>query len=390
MNDKLKNNSSLSTHNSELAAGTGDYAVWLKELKAKIRSTQLRAALAASRELILFYWELGKEICEKQQEARWGASFINTLGKDLQDEFPGMSGFSPKNLRYCRAFYRFYAENTIWQQAVAKLENGNEKEIIPQAGGQTDMCFDSVISQHPVDQIPWGHNILIFTKSQSVEEARFYISQTIENGWSRDMLALQLKSKLHRRQGTAISNFKQTLPPPQSDLAQQTIKDPYTFDFLSMTQPYNERDIENQLVEHITKFLLELGKGFAFVGRQYHLEVGETDYYLDLLFYHIKLKCYVVIELKNTKFIPEYAGKLNFYLSAVDSLLKTDGDNPTIGILLCRDKNKIETEFALRDINKPMGVSEFTLTEVLPENLKGSLPTVEEIEADMEKLGDEQ
>lgn len=381
--DKTTQHSTLSIHNSPQA-----YAVWLKELKAKIRSTQIKAALAASRELILFYWELGQEIHQKQEEAQWGSSFINTLGKDLQKEFPEMSGFSPKNLRYCRAFYRFYTENTIWQQAVAKLEEGTP-DIVHPTGALRSNCFDAIIGQQPVDQIPWGHNILIFTKSKSVEEARFYISQTIESGWSRDVLALQIKSDLFARQGSAISNFKETLPAPQSDLAQQTIKDPYTFDFLSMTCPYNERDIENQLVEHITKFLLELGKGFAFVGRQYHLEVGENDYYLDLLFYHIKLKCYVVIELKNTKFIPEYAGKLNFYLSAVDSLLKTDGDNPTIGILLCRDKNKIETEFALRDINKPMGVSEFTLTEVLPENLKGSLPTVEEIEADMEKLESE-
>ena len=234
--------------------------------------------------------------------------------------------------------------------------------------------------------MPWSHIKILLDKVSELQEAIFYIQQTIENGWSRDVLALQIKSDLFSRQGAAISNFKETLPEPQSDLAQQAIKDPYTFDFLSITQPYNERDIENQLIEHITKFLLELGKGFAFVGRQYHLEVGESDYYLDLLFYHIKLKCYVVIELKNTKFIPEYAGKLNFYLSAVDSLLKSDGDNPTIGILLCRDKNKIETEFALRDINKPMGVSEFTLTEILPENLKGSLPTVEEIEADMKSL----
>ena len=202
-------------------------------------------------------------------------------------------------------------------------------------------------------------------------------------------MALQIKSDLYSRQGKAITNFKNTLPSPQSDLAQQTIKDPYTFDFLTMSQPYNERDIENQLINHITKFLLELGKGFAFVGRQYHLEVGDSEYYIDLLFYHVKLKCYVVVELKNTKFIPEYAGKLNFYLSSVDTLLKSQDDNPTIGILLCRDKNKIETEFALRDINKPMGVSEFTLTEVLPDELKGSLPTVEEIEADMEMMKDE-
>ncbi len=223
----------------------------------------------------------------------------------------------------------------------------------------------------------------------NIQPQAVYIQETLANGWSRDVLVLQIKSNLYASQGKAISNFKITLPNPQSDFAQQAIKDPYIFDFLSMAQPFNERDIERQLVAHITKFLLELGKGFAFIGRQYHLEVGDSDYYLDLLFYHIKLKCFVVIELKNTKFIPEYAGKLNFYLSAVDSLLKADEDNPTIGMLLCRDKNKIETEFALRDINKPMGVSEFTLTEVVPDELKGSLPTVEEIEEDMKLLPEE-
>lgn len=231
-----------------------------------------------------------------------------------------------------------------------------------------------------------GHNIHIFTKSRSLDEALFYIRQTIENGWSRDVLALQLKSQLYDRQGKAISNFQYTLPDSQFDLAIQTLKDPYVFDFLTMTNPFQEKDIEQQLVGHFTKFLLELGKGFAFIGRQYHLLVGETEYYIDLLFYHIKLRCYVVIELKNTRFIPEYAGKLNFYLSAVDSLVKSEADNPTIGILMCRDKNNFETEFALRDIHKPMGVSEFQLTEILPDELKSSLPTIEEIEKDLRKL----
>ncbi len=237
-----------------------------------------------------------------------------------------------------------------------------------------------------VAQLPWSHNILIFTKARQQDEARFYIQQTIENGWSRDELGLQIKSNLFQRAGAAVSNFAITLPPSQSELAQQTLKDPYVFDFLSMTAPYNERDIEQQLVAHITTFLLELGKGFAFIGRQHPVEVGGTQYFMDLLFYHVVLKCYVVVELKNKKFIPEYAGKLNFYLSAVDILIKRDDDNPTIGLLLCRDKNAIEVEFALRDMHKPMGVSEYTLMENLPDNLKGALPTVAEIEADFEQL----
>lgn len=349
-----------------------DYINWLNEVKSKIRTAQIKTALAANRELILFYWELGCDIFEKQKNAKWGAKLLEQLSADLKAEFPNIQGLSKTNLKYCSRFYQFYS---IGQQAVDQLKNAEIQQIeTPEK-----------LSQQLVDQIPWGHNIQIFTKAKNIEEAQFYIQQTIENGWSRDVLALQLKSGLYSRQGNAITNFKQTLPAPQSDLAQQTIKDPYSFDFLTMTKPYNERDVEQQLVEHISKFLLELGKGFAFVGRQYHLEVDESDYYIDLLFYHTKLKCYVVIELKNTKFIPEYAGKLNFYLSAVDSLIKADDDKPTIGILLCRDKKKIETEFALRDISKPMGVSEFTLTEALPDNLKGDLPTVEELESELEK-----
>jgi len=385
MNDELKNKAAL--------AKGDDYGLWLKELKAKIRSTQIRAALAASRELILFYWELGGDISRKLEETNWGAKVIDQLAKDLRSEFSDMQGFSRRNLYYTKKFYEVFSAFSEDEQIVpptgAQMENRaqteNESQTVPRGGPQ---MIPAIVHQVG-GQLPWSHIKILLDKVSDRRQALFYIQQTIENGWSRDVLALQIKSALFSRQGSAISNFKETLPAPQSDLAQQTIKDPYTFDFLTMTRPYNERDIENQLVEHITKFLLELGKGFAFVGRQYHLEVGETDYYLDLLFYHIKLKCYVVIELKNTRFIPEYAGKLNFYLSAVDSLLKGDGDNPTIGILLCRDKNKIETEFALRDINKPMGVSEFTLTEVLPENLKGSLPTVEEIEEDMKQLNDE-
>jgi predicted nuclease of restriction endonuclease-like (RecB) superfamily len=382
MNDELKNKAVL--------VKGGDYGLWLKELKAKIRSTQIRAALAASRELILFYWELGGDISRKLAETNWGAKVIDQLAKDLRYEFPDMQGFSRRNLYYTKKFYEIFngfpRDSEIVPPTGAQLksipQSDEERQTVPRSGAQ---IIPSIVNQVG-GQLPWSHIKILLDKVSEYKEALFYINQTIENGWSRDGLALQIKSDLFSRQGSAISNFKNTLPEPQSDLAQQTIKDPYSFDFLTMTRPYNERDIENQLVEHITKFLLELGKGFAFVGRQYHLEVGETDYYLDLLFYHIKLKCYVVIELKNTKFIPEYAGKLNFYLSAVDSLLKTDSDNPTIGMLLCRDKNKIETEFALRDINKPMGVSEFTLTEILPEELRGSLPTVEEIEEDMKQL----
>ena len=353
-----------------------DYQDWLNGIKQRVQSTRLRAALAANRELIALYYELGAQIVEREAHAQWGSGFIDAFSKDLRQSFPEVGGFSSKNLRYCRAFFRFYCDTAIWQQAVAKLAD------TPWAG--VDVERATLLAQ-----IPWGHHIQIFSKCTSLNEADFYLGQTLEQGWSRDVLALQLKSRLHERAGKAVSNFARTLPAPQSDLAQQTLKDPYTFDFMAMTTPYNERDVERQLTQHITQFLLELGKGFAFIGRQYHLEIAGNDYYLDLLFYHVTLKCYVVVELKNRRFIPEYAGKLNFYLSAVDSLLKRDDDHPTIGLLLCRDKNNIEVEFALRDMNKPMGVSEYTLMETLPDNLKGALPTVEEIEQDLQQLTQE-
>lgn len=365
---------------------TAEYRTWFKTIKDRISSSRIKASLSVNHELIALYWFLGSQIEEKQKMASWGSGFIDQFSKDLKEEFPDATGFSQKNLRYCRAFYHFYSEPEIWQQAVAKFENDPNNQNRQQFVAKNEQLDISKVISRITGQIPWGHNIHVFTKAKSFDEALFYIQGTVENGWSRDILALQIKSDLFRRQGKSTTNFSKTLPAPNSDLAQQTLKDPYTFDFLTMTQPYNERDIEKQLLNHITKFLLELGKGFAFIGSQYHLEVGESDYYLDLLFYHISLRCYVVVELKNTRFIPEYAGKLNFYLSAVDSILKSENDNPTIGILLCREKNKIETEFALRDINKPMGVSDYTLTEILPDNLKGSLPSVKEIEADLSNL----
>ena len=397
-----------------------DYLKWFSEIKSKIRSTQIRAALAANATLIEFYYDLGKMIVEKQAQSTWGDKLVQQLSKDLQAEFPEMKGLSYTNLRYCKQFFLYFqlpskptveflpqSVGEICQQSVGKLQLVKEEQniisqqsvgqISPQSVAKLQLIEDEQIIISPqlggklsieageklknlVFNTPWGHIIQIIDKIKDPQTAIFYLQETQKNAWSRDVLALQIKSRLHERQGKAITNFSLTLPEPMSDLAQQTLKDPYIFDFLTMSQPYHEKDIENQLIQHITKFLLELGKGFAFVGKQYHLEIADSDYYLDLLFYHIQLKCYVVIELKNTKFIPEYAGKLNFYLSAVDTLLKKDDDKPTIGILLCRDKNNIEAEFALRDICKPMGVSEFDFTKTLPEELKNSLPTIEELE----------
>jgi len=369
---------------------SNDYKQWLIDLKGRIRQSQIKAAIKVNTELLRLYWDLGQDIVARQMETSWGSGFFEQLSKDLRSEFPDMSGFSVVNLTYCKRFYLFYG------QAVPKLQQVVEE--IPQqlaAGLQVSENKGDIIRQqatgelynHPIFQIPWGHHIQLFSKCKSVKEALFYIKKTIENNWSRDVLALQIKSDLYTRQGKAISNFVNTLPAPNSDLAQQTLKDPYIFDFLQLAENYKERDVEIQLTNHITKFLLELGKGFAFVGRQYPLQLNEKEYFVDLLFYHIPMQCYVVIELKNKDFQPEFAGKLNFYLTLVDKTIKRQSENPTIGIMMCRGKDNLEVEYALQDIHKPIGVSEFNLEKILPDNLKSSLPSIEELEEELRKMG---
>ena len=326
-----------------------DYIEWIDNIKSKIRTAQIKAALSANSELIKLYWDIGKDIFEKQEIQGWGNSIVENLSKDLKSEFPNTKGFSRRNLFYMKKFYNFYKND-----------------------------FEKV--QQLVAQIPWGHNVLIISKLQNINEAVFYLNETLENNWSRDILDMQIESDLYERKGKAITNFSQSLPQPNSDLANQSLKDPYLFDFLTLKKDADEKSIEEQLTKHITHFLLELGKGFAFIGRQYHLEIGKKDYYIDLLFYHTKLRCYVVIELKAKEFKAEYAGKLNFYLSAVDETLKTKEDNPTIGILLCKERNKIEAEYALRGMSQPIGVAEFKLSKAIPKDIKSELPTIEEIE----------
>jgi predicted nuclease of restriction endonuclease-like (RecB) superfamily len=326
-----------------------EYTEWLLNLKDKIRTTQLKAALSANSVVIRLYWELGKEIYEKHVISKWGNAVVDSLAADLKNEFPTIGGFSRRNLFYMKSFYMFYKED-----------------------------FEKV--QQLVAQIPWGHNIVIFSKVNDVSEAMFYLTNTLENSWSRDILNMQIDTSLFKRQGNGITNFKQTLPKPGSDLAHQTLKDPYLFDFLTLKHDADEKNIEEQLTRHITQFLLELGSGFAFIGKQYHLEIGNKDFYIDLLFYHTKLMCYVVVELKTKAFKAEYAGKLSFYLSAIDDKLKTVNDNPTIGLLLCREKNKIEAEYVLRGISQPIGVAEYQFTKAVPENIKSELPSIEEIE----------
>ena len=337
-----------------------EYQELLISLKQQIRTSQMRAALAVNRELILLYWQIGREILLRQSQQGWGAKVIDRLSQDLRGEFPELKGLSGRNLKYMRAFAEAYPEDEFVQQAVA--------------------------------QIPWGHNVVLLDRVKNSNARLWYAQQVTTNGWSRNILVMQIESQLYQRQGQAVSNFEATLPPDRSDLVKATLKDPYLFDFLSLGKEAQERELENALVEHIEKFLLELGAGFAFVGKQFELEVGGQDFRLDLLFYHLKLRCYVVIELKVDEFKPEYAGKLNFYLSAVDDLLRHPHDEPTIGILLCRSKNGVVAEYALRDINKPMGVAEWTqaLTKSLPDPLVSKLPSVEELEAELDsiELGD--
>lgn len=324
-----------------------DYETFLTDLKVRIRSAQVRAALAVNRELVLLYWQIGRDILTRQHQQGWGAKVIQTLSKDLKQEFPEMKGFSRSNLLYMRAFAHAFPEEAIVQEALG--------------------------------QITWYHNVALLDKLKSNEERLWYARQTVEHGWSRNVLVHQIESSLYHRMGGAITNFDRALPPPQSDLANQLLKDPYHLDFLDVTSSAQERDLERALVERIREFLLELGVGFAFVGSQYHLEVDGDDYYIDLLFYHLKLRCYVVIDLKVTEFQPEFSGKMNFYISAVDDLLRHPEDRATIGIILCKGKKKTAVEYALRDVNRPIGVSTYQLRDSLPKSLEESLPTVEQL-----------
>lgn len=329
-----------------------DYDLFLSSLKTRIRTAQVKAALAVNRELILMYWHIGQDILQRQQNEGWGSKVITRLAKDLKQEFPDITGFSRTNLMYMRAFAEAYPDEVVVQQVVG--------------------------------QIPWGHNIALLEKLKEYDQRLWYAHKATENGWSRNVLILQIQSGLHQRTGEAITNFERTLPPEQSDLRNQLLKDPYNFDFLSLTASAQERDLERSLVEHIRDFLLELGVGFAFVGSQYRLEVEGDEYFIDLLFYHLKLHCYVVVDLKMSEFKPEFAGKMNFYVTAVNRLLKDNRDDPTIGIVLCRSKKRTIVEFALETVQNPIGVSTYKLREELPPSLKGRLPSAEELEMELE------
>ena len=344
------------------------YSTWLKELKQKVRLVQIKAAVKVNSELLRFYWELGLDIVDKQKNTKWGDGFLNQLSQDLSSTFPDMKGFSKRNLELIRKWYRFWSDSTL---------------IAKQLATQTESVH--II---PIFQIPWWHNIVIITKIQNSDKALFYVNKTIQNNWSRSVLTHHIESDLFKREGKAVTNFEATLPAPQSDLAREILKDPYNFDFLTLTEKHNEKELENALVNHVTKFLLELGAGFSYIGRQYNLEINGDEFFIDLLFYHVKLHCYVVVELKSVKFKPEFAGKLNFYISAVDGILKSERDNPTVGILICKSKNNTVVEYALKDVHKPIGVSEYIITKNLPDEFKSSLPSIEEIEAELSGMED--
>ena len=340
--------------NRDIFISNEGYQVFLEEIKHNIQSAQIKAALSVNRSLIELYLTIGNRILEKQDEEGWGKSVIERLSQDLKRSFPHLKGFSPRNLWDMRRLSESVRDNPILRQVVA--------------------------------EIPWGHNLVLLNKIKDAQEREWYIRKIIEHGWSRNVLSLQIETDLYHRTGKAIANFERTLPTPQSDLARETFKDPYVFDFLNLGEEAHERAIEKELVKHITSFLLELDAGFAFVGNQYLLKVADKDYFLDLLFYHLKLRCFVVIELKARAFIPEDAGKMNFYLSAVDDLLKHPADNPSIGMILCKTKEQVTAEYALRDMTKPIGVAQWQaqITKSLPEQLQTELPTIEELEAELE------
>lgn len=353
-----------------------DYVNWLKTLKLAFRRSQLKAAVAVNSNLLEFYWDLGKDIISLQRQSSWGDSFLKQLSKDLTLEFPEMKGFSYRNLCFMRQWVQFYLE----------LDSNSETACFTNselAKSSDESKVKQLVSL--LKLIPWGHHIAIIQKCDSPSVGLYYINSTIKNGWSRSVLQLQLKSQLHLREARLTHNFQDTLATIDSDLASQTLKDPYIFDFISLREGFQERELEVALIDQLEKFLLELGKGFAFVGRQYQLSVSDQDFYIDLLFYHLELRCFVVIDLKIGEFKAEFAGKMNFYCSAVDDLLAREGDKPTIGLILCRDKDKLIAEYSLRGLKNPIGVSEYQLTQSLPKELKSSLPSIEDIERELEE-----
>ena len=350
-----------------ISSHSEEYKSWIIELKQKIRRCQIKAAIKVNTELLKLYWQMGKDINEKSLVAKWGAGFFDKLSRDLKTEFPDMTGFSVTNLKYIKRFYMFYSQSDIIRQQLVD-------EFRQQLADEIEL---------PIFNIPWSHHIYIISKCKTIKEALFYVNQTIENGWSRSVLEHNIDSELYKRKNNAISNFSKALPDTQSDLANQILKDPYNFDFLTMTRDYCEKELEDALIHNITNFLVELGKGFAYVGKQVPLEVGGKTFFPDLLFYHLELRCFIVVELKTKDFDPSFLGQLNFYVSAINHVMKKECDSPTIGLLICKTKNNVIAQYALESSNSPIGISEYELSKFIPDNFKSSLPTIQEIEENL-------
>ena len=363
-------------------ASKSDVKRRVTQVKKDIRSAQIRAAIKVNTELLRLYWRMGADICEKQKSASWGDGWLKELSRELMTEFPDMKGFSHRNLQYIRQWYLFYnQENTIVQQAVAQLEDVNVQQAVAKLDDDMRQQTVAQISEDVFFSVPWGHHLYIISQCKDVSRAVFYLKKTVENGWSRAVLLNYLDTNLYERQGKAVNNFNRLLANPQSELAAQTLKDPYNFDFLTLDGEYRERELEHALTHNVTRFLLELGTGFAFVGSQVPLQVGEDTVYPDLLFYHLELRCYVVVELKVTKFKGEHLGQLGVYVSAVNHIKKKPTDNPTIGLLICKTKNNVMAQYALESTNQPIGISEYQLSKLMPEHIQSQLPTIEDIEA---------
>jgi predicted nuclease of restriction endonuclease-like (RecB) superfamily len=361
-----------------------NYPALLKEVKDRIRRAQIRATMSANAEMILMYWDIGHIVATRQETEGWGASIIPRLSKDIRNDLSEIKGFSERNIGRMLAFYREYKALQILPTPLAKLDGADNAEILPTPLAKlSESPFEENLPEILL-RLPWAHNVTLL-RVKDLLVRLWYMEQTLEHGWSHDWLADQIKHQAYERQGKAVTNFATHLPAPQSALAQESLKDPYIFDFLTLEEPFHERELETGLVAHVEKFLLEFGAGFAFVGRQYHLAVAGEDFYIDLLFYHTKLRCYVVVELKRGRFEPEYAGKVNFYCAVVNDVLRHEQDNPTIGLILCQTHNRVVAEYTLSNMNTPIGISEYELTRALPENLKSSLPTVEEIEERLEE-----
>ena len=364
------------------------YKGLLTNIKNRVRQGQLKVNLAANAEMLATYWDIGRMIHFQQQQKGWGKGVIPKLANDLKNELAEVKGFSVRNIQMMVQFFNEYQMITsIGQLPVADLESQSITQL-PVAHLDNTAITQLTVAQledtknqaQLIALIGWTQHTILLQKIKDLSIRYWYMQQILEQGWSRDTLVAQIKSKIHERQGALVHNFDNTLTNAHSLWAKQTFKDPYIFDFITLATEFSERELELELVKHVEKFLLELGAGFAFVGRQYKLEVSDKDFQLDLLFYHLKMRCFVVIDLKKGDFLPEYAGKMNFYCSAVDDLLKHETDKPTIGLILCKGKDKIFAEYALRDLNKPIGVSEYELTQMLPDNLKSSLPSIEDIE----------